>query len=207
MAFKSVTSHTNCLESSERCRSDQLSCVPEQVRTRIASLLSRKDFHFIEEEKKQTLPYGCYLTLLPKVPHDSDRYPCKHFCHVNEKTTQEDTDTKREMCQLYCWEERVRCTTTPATTDANTGTTGSSMIPEAPLPPGEIENSMPHDSSWRAWEKNVPQAVPWSALVIGLTTLIGYFGFLIYLCISDWQRRTTVTIKSSVPSDRGVARH
>ena len=132
MAFKSVNSQSNCVESSERCRSNPSSFVPEQVRTRIASLVSRVDFHFIEEE--QTLPYGCYLSLVPKVPYYSDCYPCEHFCHVNEKTTQtqtqEDTDTKREMCQLYCWEDRVRCTTTPATTDAMTKTMGSSPFPE-----------------------------------------------------------------------------
>ena len=46
----------------------------------------------------------------------------------------------------------------------------------------------------------MPQAVPCSALVIGLTTLVGYFGFVIYLCISDWQRRTTAVRKSSVSS-------
>ena len=216
MAFKSVVSHTNCVESSERCKNNPVSCVPEHVRSRIASLVSRNDFHFVEEDKKHSLPYGCYLSPVPKVPYDNDCYPCAHFCRLTEKPVEEDTETTREMCQLYCWEDRVRCTTTPATTDAKTKTMGSSLLPEpttaSPLqqPPslqtvalhdldskstttGEkqhtVEDSKLKDSSWRAWEKKVPQVVPWSALVIGLTTLIGYLGFLVYLCISDWWRR------------------
>ena len=200
MAFKNVTSHTNCLESSERCRSNPVSCVPEQVRFRIESLVNRKDFHFIEDGQKHSLPYGCYLSLVPVVPYGDTCYPCAKFCNLTAKTAEEDTNTKGKMCQLYCWEDRVRCTTTLATMDANTETTGDSKIPESKLP--EPTSTPPRkDSSWRAWEKKVPQAVPWSALVIGLTTLVGYLGFFVYLWISDWRRRATAGREPSVPSE------
>ena len=79
-------------------------------------------------DQKHSLPYGCYLSLEPKVPHGDNCQPCASLCNLTEKSAEEDTDTTKEMCQLYCWEDRVRCTTTQ---DTKTETTGILKIPES----------------------------------------------------------------------------
>ena len=127
-AFKNISTQNNCLEISDPlCINDPASCVDKQVRSRISSLLSREDF-FFEDNIKDILPYGCYLTPEPTVPYHSDCEKCSQMCD----RTREREQKWEEMCQIYCWEERVRCTTATirtTTTPSSTVTKTTNSFP------------------------------------------------------------------------------
>lgn len=187
ISFKDVTLGKSCIESGELCLKDPASCLDEQVRSRIVSLLNREDF-FFEENTKEILPYGCYLSLIPTVPYGDQCVPCAKLC-----TPGEERENKwEEMCQIYCYEERVRCSTasTKATTkmpdpSSNEPVLTASRIEDAN--PEQVETTKQASTSWRDWERRVPQPILWTILGIGLSVVLYYVGFLNYLWISKWR--------------------
>ena len=121
-AFNSVAAQNNCREISDPlCKNNPASCVDEQVRSRISSHLSLVDI-FFEDNVKDKLPYGCYLTPKPTVPYIDECVMCSQQCDRGG----EREEKWEKMCQIYCWEERVRCTTSSVTPTAKMASSESS---------------------------------------------------------------------------------
>ena len=185
-AFNCVAAQNNCRELSHPlCEKDPASCVDEQVRWRISSLLSREDF-FFEDNVKDTLPYGCYLTPKPTVPYMSDCFSCSHLCDREMKREKK----WEEMCQIYCWEERVRCTTSSVTTTAKKASSESNEIS---FTIGTIDETNDQTSTSKLAEGSMFGGIFWK-LIFGtiITLILAVIGIspLIYI----WWKEHTGTI-------------